>query len=126
MTYIIGTIWTLILGVLSGVISATLYDRWRRRDAVDDLRFAALSDMIDPLVGIAIKADKWRGPWHDNPHHPDIHQYGQDAYQLGGFAAMQLLGEAAEARSCEKSVGARLDKVWSGIGMEDRRGVWVA
>lgn len=124
--FAISAVWTIVLGIPSGVISAYLFDKWRRRDAVDDLRFAALSEMIDDLVDIAQQAEKWRGPWHDNPHHVHIRQYGENAYKLGGFPAMQLLAEAAEARAHDRSVGGRIDKVWSGIGWHDRRGVWVA
>lgn len=126
MIFVITALWTVLLGVPSGIISAYLFDKWRRRDAVDDLRFAALEDMIDDLVDISQQAEKWRGPWHDNPHHSAIRHYGEQAYKLGGFPAMQLLAEAAEGRSHEREIGGRIDKVWSGIGWHDRRGVWVA
>lgn len=126
MIFVITALWTIVLGIPSGIISAYLFDKWRRRDAVDDLRFAALEEMINDLVDICQQAEKWKGSWRENPHHSAIRHYGEQAYKLGGFPAMQLLAEAAEGRSHEREIGGRIDKVWSGIGWHDRRGVWVA
>ncbi len=125
-SFIISTTWGIILGVLSGLISAFFFDKWRRRDAVDDLRFAALEEMIDKLVYIGLDAEKWKGSWKDNPQHSKIRSYGKAAYRLGGYPAMQLLVEAVEARSQSRSLGGRINKIWSGIGFNDRRGVWIA